>query len=183
MLKGGRRGHFFWRYGRLLKYQKRDAVREDLADIVSIYNSTIASRMVTADTEPVSVEDREAWFSRHSSNFRPLWVIEHNKEICAWVSFESFYGRPAYNKTAEVSIYIHQNYRGKGLGKWMLQQVVDACPVLDIKTLLGFIFGHNQPSLNLFYHFGFEKWAELPNVAELDSIERDLIIMGKRVIE
>ena len=167
----------------MIHYKIRDAVREDLADIVAIYNTTIAGRMVTADTEPVSIEDREAWFLRHSPENRPLWVIEDTNKICAWVSFESFYGRPAYNKTAEVSIYIHEDYRGKGLGKWMLQQVIDACPGLGIKSLLGFIFGHNQPSLNLFYHFGFENWAKLPNVAELDGIERDLIIVGKRIVE
>jgi L-amino acid N-acyltransferase YncA len=48
-------------------------------------------------------------------------------------------------------------------------------------TLLGFIFGHNEPSLQLFYRFGFEKWGHLPNVAELDGIERDLIILGKKI--
>jgi phosphinothricin acetyltransferase len=48
--------------------------------------------------------------------------------------------------------------------------------------LLGFIFGHNEPSLKLFERFGFEKWGHLPSVAELDGIERDLVIVGKRVI-
>ncbi|MDP4105019.1 MAG: N-acetyltransferase, partial [Bacillota bacterium] len=56
-----------------------------------------------------------------------------------------------------------------------------ACPMLHVKTLLGFIFGHNEPSLKLFSKFGFVKWAHLPKVAELDGIERDLIILGKRV--
>jgi phosphinothricin acetyltransferase len=50
-----------------------------------------------------------------------------------------------------------------------------------VHTVLGFIFGHNQPSLGLFGKFGFETWANLPRVANLDGIERDLIILGKRV--
>jgi phosphinothricin acetyltransferase len=50
-----------------------------------------------------------------------------------------------------------------------------------VHTLLGFIFGHNQPSLGLFGKYGFEKWAHFPRVANLDGIERDLIILGKRV--
>ena len=159
----------------------RDANRSDLPAIVDIYNSTIASRMVTADLEPISVENRVQWYNEHSPTFRPLWVIENQDVICAWVSFQSFYGRPAYNATAEISIYIHPDFRGMKLGKYLIQIAIDACPNLQIKTLLGFIFGHNEPSLKLFSGFGFEKWAKLPNVAELDGIERDLIILGKRI--
>jgi len=159
----------------------RDADLKDMTTIIDIYNSTIPGRMVTADLEPVSVESRMPWFNDHSPDLRPLWVVETNGEICAWVSFQSFYGRPAYNGTAEVSIYIHHNFRGKKLGKFLIQKAIDACPNRGIKTLLGFIFGHNQPSINLFTSFGFETWAHLPNVAELDGIERDLLILGKRV--
>ncbi|MDM5188724.1 N-acetyltransferase family protein [Bacillus sp. DX4.1] len=159
----------------------RDAKMSDLSNIVDIYNSTISSRMVTADTESVTVMSREQWFYEHSPSFRPLWVIEDQGEICGWVSFQSFYGRPAYNGTAEISIYIHQDFRGKGVGKYIMQQVIDTCPRLGIKTLLAFIFAHNEMSLHLFSSFRFEKWAHLPKVAELDGIERDLIILGKRI--
>ncbi|MBD0379216.1 GNAT family N-acetyltransferase [Paenibacillus sedimenti] len=159
----------------------RDAQLEDLYEIVRIYNSTVAGRMVTADTEPVTVESREYWFHEHSADFRPLWILESRSGVCGWLSFQSFYGRPAYNATAEVSIYIDEAHRGKGIGRYLLQQAIDACPRLRIKTLLGFIFGHNEPSLKLFRSFGFENWAHLPGIAELDGIERDLIILGKRV--
>ncbi len=159
----------------------RDAEFSDLPAIVEIYNSTIPGRMVTADLEPITVESRIQWFHEHSASFRPLWMVENQGEICGWVSFQSFYGRPAYNATAEISIYIHPNYRGKKIGKILIQKAIKASPELNIKTLLGFIFAHNEPSIKLFESFGFEKWAHLPNIAELDGIERDLVILGKRV--
>ncbi|MEH7308825.1 GNAT family N-acetyltransferase [Neobacillus drentensis] len=159
----------------------RDANMSDLTAIIEIYNTTIESRMVTADLEPISVDNRVHWFHEHSPSFRPLWVVEDQGQICAWVSFQSFYGRPAYNATAEISIYIHPDFRGRKLGKYLIQKAIEACPRLNIKTLLGFIFGHNEPSIKLFTSFGFEKWAHLPNVAELDGIERDLLILGKRI--
>lgn len=159
----------------------RDAVIDDLPAIVAIYNSTIASRTVTADTEPVTVASRQRWFDEHSPTFRPLWVFEVDGEMCGWLSFQSFYGRPAYNATAELSVYIDERFRGRGLGRFMVQHAINRCPELGIKTLLGFVFGHNRPSLRLLAHFGFEQWAHLPGVAELDGIERDLIILGKRV--
>jgi len=164
------------------KIKFRDALKTDLEKIVEIYNSTIPSRMVTADTEPVSVSSREKWFDEHNSSKRPLWVVENNSnEIIGWVSFQSFYGRPAYNATVEISIYLAKEHRGRGLGKQILQYSIDNAPKCGIKTLLGFIFSHNEPSLKLFKSFGFEDWATLPNIAELDGVERGLKILGKRI--
>lgn len=163
-----------------LKY--RDANYADLPKIVEIYNSTIPSRMVTADTEPVSVDSKQKWFEEHSITKRPLWVIENeHRQIIGWVSFQSFYGRPAYDATAELSIYLDIDQRGKGIGKQILKHCIDKAPSLGINTLLGFIFSHNEPSLKLFKHLGFENWAFLPNIAVLDGQERGLTIWGKRV--
>jgi L-amino acid N-acyltransferase YncA len=159
----------------------RDAERADLPAIVEIYNSTIPGRMTTADTEPVTVQSKEKWFSEHMPDSRPLWIMEHEEKIRGWLSFQSFYGRPAYQCTAEISIYIAQDYRKRGLGRLFLERATGACPKLRIKTLLGFVFGHNAPSLALFRQYGFSDWGVLPRVAELDGIERDLIILGKRV--
>lgn len=159
----------------------RHATIEDLPAIVDIYNSTIASRMVTADTSPVKVKQKKKWFELHSKDKRPLWVIEEGGRIMGWISFQSFYGRPAYDGTCEVSIYIHESARRKGIGRKALQFAIDNCKQLNVKTLLGFIFEHNVPSINLFKAFGFEQWALLPRVAELGGVERSLVILGKRV--
>lgn len=159
----------------------RLATRDDLPQIVDIYNSTIPSRMVTADTEPVSVASRTRWFEEHTPTRRPLWVIDDAGRVVAWLSFSSFYGRPAYAKTAELSVYVHEAMRKRGFGSYLLKQALDCAPTLKVDTLLGFIFGHNVPSLALFERFGFSRWGTLPKVAALDGIERDLIIVGRRV--
>ena len=159
----------------------RLATRGDLEQIVEIYNATIPSRQVTADTEPVSVESRVRWFDDHTPGRRPLWVVELEGQVAAWLSFSSFYGRPAYNKTAELSIYVRESLRQRGLGAYLLQQALAHAPSIGVDTLLGFIFGHNEPSLRLFEAFGFARWGELPKVALLDGIERDLVIVGRRV--
>jgi phosphinothricin acetyltransferase len=159
----------------------RDAVEDDLPAIVEIYNATVPGRMVTADTEPVSVEDQRPWFLEHRTGFRPLWVAEKDGRIVAWLSFSSFYGRPAYNATAEVSIYVAPEYRRNGIGRELFKRAIDHAPSIGVKTLLGFIFAHNEPSISLFRRFGFRQWAHLPRVAELDGIERSLLILGKRL--
>jgi L-amino acid N-acyltransferase YncA len=154
------------------------ATQKDLEAIVATYNATITSRLVTADLEEVSVQSKQVWFDAHSNDKRPLWLILVNGNYAGWMSFNSFYGRPAYDGTVEVSIYLEENYRGQGLGKMCLQKAITESPQLNIHTLLGFIFGHNETSLNLFYKFGFQKWAHLPQVANMDGEMRDLIIVG-----
>jgi len=160
----------------------RNADIQDLGRIVDIYNSTIASRMVTADTEPVTVESRKAWFAEHHPNRRPLWVIEDiERRITGWVSLQDFYGRPAYAKTAEISIYLDEQYRGKGNGAAILAYSLDRAAAYGISTILGFIFAHNEPSLRLFRRAGFEEWGALHDVAEIDGRVVSVNILAKRI--
>lgn len=159
----------------------RDAAEGDLSAIVAIYNSTVPGRIVTADTEPVTVESRLSWFREHNKDTRPLWVVEDDGQIVAWLSFQSFYGRPAYKATVEVSVYVSDTHRQKGLGSMLLERALNQAPDLGMKTLLGFIFAHNESSLRLFEKYGFERWGYYPGIAELDGLERDLVIVGRRL--
>ena len=159
----------------------RDAVAADLPAIVRIYNAAIPGRMATADTEPVAVDSRRAWLAEHDARSRPLWVASVDDAIVGWLSFQSFYGRPAYRATAEVSVYVARDSRRTGVGRRLLSRAIDVGPGLGLRTLMGFIFGHNAPSLALFDAHGFRRWGLLPGVAELDGVERDLVIVGRRL--
>lgn len=83
----------------------RDATLQDLSSIVEIYNSTIPSRIVSADTEPVSVEQRLPCFREHDPSRRPILAAEEDGVVVGWISLSDFYdGRPAYHSTAEIGI-------------------------------------------------------------------------------
>lgn len=159
----------------------RDAIAADLPAVVEIYNSTVAGRDVTADLEPVSVESRLAWFAAHDAHRRPLWVAESSDGIVGWLSFSDFYGRAAYGASVELSVYLAATARRQGLGRMLLERAIARAPEYGVKTLLGFIFGHNGASLGLFEKHGFGHWGTLPRVAMLDGVERDLVIVGLRV--
>jgi len=162
----------------------RDAVAEDLPAIVEIYNSTIPSRIVSADTEPVSVEQRLSWFREHEPSRRPIWVVEQAGETIGWLRLGDFYdARPAYHATAEIGIYVRSDYRGKGVGRRLLQEAIHRAPGLGLKTLTAGAFAHNEASIRLFEGMGFRRWARFPRVAELDGVERDLVVMGLRLDE
>jgi phosphinothricin acetyltransferase len=159
----------------------RDAGEADLPRIVAIYNEAVPGRRATADTEPVSVASRLPWFREHTPARRPLWVAERDGGIVGWLSFQSFYGRPAYAATAEVSVYVGSAAQRGGVGHQLLALAIERAPALDLATLVAFVFGHNEPSLRLFERHGFERWGHLPRVARLDGIERDLLILGRRL--
>ena len=158
----------------------RKAIQNDLTDIVAIYNETIPGRMVTADTEEVSVADKQAWFDSHTEK-SPIFVFEQKGKVLAWLSYKSFYGRPAYDGTVEISIYITQQAQGKGLGKQLLTFSEQHAKTLDIKVLLAFIFSHNLPSIKLFNRFDYKVWGELPEIAIMDDKAYSLTILGKRL--
>jgi phosphinothricin acetyltransferase len=159
----------------------RHATEADLPRIVDIYNATVGTRRSTADTAPVTVASRRAWFRRHTKEHRPVLVHEIDGEVAGWISFSSFYGRPAYHHTAEISVYLAPEHRGKGIGRRILGEAISMAPRCGIKTLLAFIFSHNDPSLRLFRFHGFAEWGRLPDIAEMDGREYSLTVLGRRV--
>ncbi len=161
----------------------RIATRSDLAEIVAIYNASIPGRMATADTVPVTVADRQQWFAEFDPATRPLWVwcAAENERPSGWLSLRSFYGRPAYHATVEVGVYVAPAAQRRGIARALLAHALAHAPRMGIRTCLAFVFGHNSPSIALFEAAGYSAWGRLPRVAELDGVERDLVILGRRI--
>lgn len=159
----------------------RDAAEADLPAIVEIYNEAIRGRISTAQLEEVSVEQRRPWFREHSARSHPLWVAEIDGQIAGWLSFHPFIKRAAYRGTAEISVYVSEKFRGRGVGNALLEKAIADSPDLKITALIGCIFAHNEPSLRLFARLGFERWGFLPRVALVDGVDRGVVVMGRHV--
>jgi L-amino acid N-acyltransferase YncA len=159
----------------------RDALEADLPAIVEIYNQAIRGRISTAQLEEVSVEERRPWFRQHSAETHPLWVAEIDGQIAAWFSFHPFIKRAAYRGTAEVSVYVSERFRRRGVAKALLEKAIAHAPEMKLSALVGYIFEHNEPSLHLFERMGFERWGNLSRVARVDGFQRDVVIMGRHV--
>jgi L-amino acid N-acyltransferase YncA/predicted O-methyltransferase YrrM len=157
----------------------RHAVETDLPAIVEIYNATVPTRMVTAELKPSTVEARLPWFREHSPEQYPFWVAESEGRVIGWLDFKKFLPRCAYRGTAEISVYVDENFRRRGVARRLLEEAIARAPSLGITALVGLIFGHNEPSLKLFERLGFDRWAFLPGVARLDGVERNLVMMGQ----
>jgi L-amino acid N-acyltransferase YncA len=159
----------------------RDAIEADLPAIIEIYNATVSTRIVTAELEPTTVEARLPWFREHSPDEHPFWVAESDARVIGWLDFKKFLPRCAYRGTAEISVYVDEKFRRRGVARRLLEEAIARAPSLGISAMVGLIFAHNEPSLRLFERLGFERWGLLPRIARLDEIERDLTIMGRHI--
>ncbi len=160
----------------------RDAIEADLPEIIDIYNASIPAGRATADTNPITVTDRVEWFRKFDPSKRPIWVAELDGRVVGCVYLSSFYGgRPAYDKTAEISTYIAPDHQGKGLGTMLKQRMIEACPRLGVENLISMYFDHNEATQRLNEKFGFHAVGHLPEIAEAFGQKRGLKISILRI--
>jgi phosphinothricin acetyltransferase len=80
-----------------------------------------------------------------------------------------------------VSIYVDPSTQRRGLATQLMERALARAPALGLSTFLGFVFAHNDRSVDLCRKFGFAEWGRLPRVAVLDGVERDVLILGLRI--
>ena len=164
-----------------MSYHLKTATLEDLPYIVEVYNSIIPLGNVTADLNPICVEDWTPWFNSHVSPLRPIYLLEKDNSIYGWMSFSDYKPRCAYNTTAEISIYLAESARGKGMGTEFISLGLKTLKAKGLKNVLAVIYADNSASVRLFKKLGFDQWGLLPNVCEVKGETRDVVILGKAI--
>jgi L-amino acid N-acyltransferase YncA len=160
----------------------REAAEADLPQIIEIYNQSIPAGWSTADTRPITVAERVEWFRKFDPTRRPIWVAELAGQVVATAYLSSFYaGRPAYDATAEVSVYVATSHHRQGIGKQLKQWVIDQCPRLGVTTLLSMHFDHNVATRHINESLGFEQLGHLTDIAVVQGQQRGLVISALRI--
>jgi len=160
----------------------RTADEKDFVDIIKIYNHAVDEKFATADTEPISLESRKEWFAQHSNATYPIYAAEENKEIIGWCSLSPHRpGRKALRKVAEISYYIHKDYRRKGVATKLIAYTIKQAKYLGFNNIISILLDMNKTSIYILEKFGFEKWGHLPNIAEIEGTICGQYIYGKRI--
>lgn len=133
----------------------RPAVREDAAAIAAIYNQAVVHSTATFDTAPESAEEREMWLLAHTAPQHPVLVAERDGEVVGWASLSRYSDRCAYEATVEVSAYIDENARGRGLGTALMEAVLAAGKQGGVHAVLSRICTENEASLKMAERLGF----------------------------
>ena len=166
-----------------MNVQIRIAVQGDVPVITEIYNQAVAMLSATADMSPVSIESRKAWLGEHDPKMHPVFVAEDQGTIMGWCSLSAYRpGRMALRHTAEISYYIHEDFRGLGVGSCLISHALEQCPRLGIKALFAILLDINSGSTRLLEKFGFQKWGHMPNVADFGGRECGHLYYGRRVV-
>ncbi len=149
--------------GELLSCQLRRARRRDATGIARIYNEAVAHTTATFDTQPRSLATQREWLRRHDAR-HPVIVAVSGSELAGWASLSPWSERKAYDGTAEVSVYVDPQYRGRGIGRLLLGALLREGKRLGLRTLLARIAEGNPVSLRLHKSAGFRRVGTMHTV-------------------
>lgn len=144
-------------------------------DVADIYLQGIATKNSTFQTEAPLWEE---WNKNHSADLRFVTLI--NGVVTGWAALSPVSSRCVYAGVMEVSVYVHKDYRGKGIGNALLQRLITESEARNIWTLQSGIFPENLASIALHHKFGFRKIGYREKVGKMDGVWRDTVLMERR---
>jgi L-amino acid N-acyltransferase YncA len=154
----------------------RAAKVSDAGAIAEIYNQGIADRVATFETEPRSAAHIAAWFS--GSNLIVVAETEATSPVAFAASFP-YSDRACYSGIGEFSVYVRQDYRGRGAGRAALSALIEAATARGMHKLLSRVFPENTASRALLRRLGFEEIGMYRRHGRLDGIWRDCVIVER----
>jgi phosphinothricin acetyltransferase len=141
----------------------RPATEADQEAILSIYNEAVLNTTATFDTVERSLVEQFAWFRKHKQN-HPVLIAEEEGDLIGWASLSSWSERIAYEGTVEVSVYIHLEHRGKGLGKKLLEVITLEGKKTGNHTVIARISSDNSVSMHIHEALGYRHVGTLKEV-------------------
>jgi len=133
----------------------RDARMSDLPALLDIYNDAVLTLAATFDLQPQSLEQRAKWFNEHTPE-HPIIVLEADGKVVAYASLSQFRDKPGYYRSAESSVYVHKDFRGRRLGTKAMEAIIARAGELDYHMIIAAIVPPNEPSVRLHRKLGFE---------------------------
>ena len=133
----------------------RAASLGDLESITEIYNEAIKKTVATFDTETKTLEEQKKWFIKHG-NRGPIIVAENDDEIVGWASLSEYSTKCAYSDTAEVSLYVKEKFRGRGIGKQLMNSIINEGKKVGLHAVIARITNGNKTSVKLHESVGFK---------------------------
>lgn len=144
--------------------QVRTAIEKDLEAILEIYNDAVVNTTAVYDYEPHTLEMRKQWFRIKEAQGYPVFVAEENGQVVGFSSIGPWRAWAAYKYSVENSIYVAAGQRGKGIGKLLLEPLIEAAKELDLHAIIAGIDATNEVSINLHRKYGFVEVGQFKQV-------------------
>jgi phosphinothricin acetyltransferase len=158
----------------------RPAAVDDAPAICRIYNQGIEDRIATLETELRTPAERREWMAARGPR-HPVIVAECDGVVVGWASLNRFNPRPAYDHVADLSVYVERQWRGRGVGRRLLERVVEAGRSLGYHKIVLAAFPFNTAGVALYERLGFVAVGVYREQGMLDERWVDVIVMERRL--
>ena len=156
----------------------RDATGADVDAICTIHNQGIVDRVATLDMPLRTPADTWAWLNDHGARL-PVIVAELEGAIVGWASLNRFNPRPVYNFVADFSVYVERTHRGRGVGRLLLERLVELARSLGYHKMVLAALALNSAGLALYTRAGFRHVGVYQEQGQLEGRWVDVVIMEK----
>jgi L-amino acid N-acyltransferase YncA len=161
-----------------MMFTTRPATVVDLKAITDIYNEAIVTTDATFDVETKTEEEQGVWLAGHDQ-MHPVLVAEVDGVVIGWASLSQWSTRAAYAATAEISLYIKEEFRGKGAGRRLLEDILQVGEWAGLHTVLARIVTSNAVSIHLHDSLGFERAGVMREVGQKFGRTLDVVLMQR----
>ncbi len=166
----------------------RRATLPDCPGILAIYNEAVLTTTASYDYEPQTLEHRQAWWTARDRDRYAVFVAEERSEsepgrIVGWSALNPFHDRIGYQFTAENSVYVAAERRGRGLGSLLLAPLIPAAEERGLHAIIAAIDAANEASLRLHARFGFEPVGRFRRVGYKFGRWLDVIYLERLLAE
>jgi len=157
----------------------RDAGPDDLPRISEIYNHYVLHSTCTYQLEPETLADRQEWFAEHSPARYPVVVVEIDGQVAGWGSLSKFHRRAGYDPTAEPSVYIADGFHRRGLGRMILENLIERARAAGFHSLIGGASADQTASILLQESLGFARVGQLKEVGYKFGRRLDVVYLQR----
>ena len=143
----------------------RSITKDDVFACLSIYNYEVEHGVATLDLEARTLEEWHEWYNAHSDEHHPIIVGNINDVVVGYASLSPYRLKDAFKSTVELSIYIHQDYRGQGVATQLMERILEmAKEDTMLHNVVSVITAGNEESTKLHNQFGFTYCGLTPEV-------------------
>lgn len=157
----------------------RRAQRTDVPAMREIFNEVLRNSNSIYREEEVTLEERYAWFDEKLEHGFPIFGAYEGDHLIGYAGYGTWRAAQGYRKSVELTIYVDQKRRGKGIGSKLMQTIIEHAKVDGYHVMIGAIDAANQQSIEFHKRFGFVEVARMPEVALKNDQWLTLVFMQK----
>lgn len=162
-----------------MSYIIRPATEQDLPEILEIYNAEILNGLATWNEQPYDLKYFQTWLKQLQQQNFPVFVIEDSikNKVAGYADYASFRNFSGYKYSVEHSVYISPEYAKQGLGKRLMQHLIEHAKLNNMHVMIAGIDHENIGSIELHKKLGFVQTGYMPQVGQKFGKWRDLVLM------